>query len=62
MRRGGPRGAQTRATRGRALAAPRAPGKPRPVRLSGALSAQMADNVLSEAYERKRIREGGMIP
>ena len=40
LRRGGPRGPQTRATRGRALAAPRAPGKARPVRLSGALSAR----------------------
>ena len=29
LRRGGPSAAQTRATRGRALAAPRAPGKPR---------------------------------
>ena len=45
LRRGGPRGPQTGATRPRDLARARAPGKARSVRLSGALSAQRADNV-----------------
>lgn len=55
LRRGGPRGPQTRATRTRDLARARAPGKARFVRLSGALSAQRADNVLPGAYERSEF-------